>query len=52
MVGLGETDYPLDEVFWGTRKLLELQAARQPLVVVFEDIHWAEPAFLDLIEHA
>jgi class 3 adenylate cyclase/tetratricopeptide (TPR) repeat protein len=50
-VGLGETDYPLDEVFWGTRKLLELQAARQPLVVVFEDIHWAEPAFLDLIAH-
>ena len=50
-VGLGETDYTLDEVFWGTRKLLELQAARQPLVVVFEDIHWAESAFLDLIEH-
>ncbi len=50
-VGLGETDYPLDEVFWGTRKLLELHAARQPLVVVFEDIHWAESAFLDLIEH-
>ena len=50
-VGLGETDYPLDEVFWGTRKLLERQAARQPLVVVFEDIHWAETAFLDLIEH-
>ena len=50
-VGLGETDYPLDEVFWGTRKLLELQTARQPLVVVFEDIHWAESAFLDLIGH-
>jgi class 3 adenylate cyclase/tetratricopeptide (TPR) repeat protein len=50
-VGLGETDYPLDEVFWGTRKLLERQAAQQPLVVVFEDIHWAESAFLDLIEH-
>ncbi|MEN3312144.1 MAG: hypothetical protein V7645_1473, partial [Actinomycetota bacterium] len=50
-VGLGETDYPLDEVFWGTRKLLELEAAQHPLVVVFEDIHWAESAFLDLIEH-
>jgi len=50
-VGLAETDYPLDEVFWGTRKLLERQAARQPLVVIFEDIHWAESAFLDLIEH-
>jgi class 3 adenylate cyclase/tetratricopeptide (TPR) repeat protein len=50
-VGLGESDFPLDEVFWGTRKLLELQAARRPVVAVFEDIHWAESAFLDLIDH-
>ncbi len=50
-VGLTETSFPLDEVFWGTRKLLELQAAQQPVVVAFEDIHWAESAFLDLIEH-
>src|SRR6185369_12516890 len=26
-------------------------AARRPLVVVIDDIHWAEPAFLDLLEH-
>jgi class 3 adenylate cyclase/tetratricopeptide (TPR) repeat protein len=50
-VGLGGADFPLDEVFWATRKLLEIQAAQQPLVVIFEDIHWAEPAFLDLIDH-
>ena len=25
--------------------------AERPLVVVLEDIHWAEPTFLDLIEH-
>jgi class 3 adenylate cyclase/tetratricopeptide (TPR) repeat protein len=50
-VGLSGSDFPLDEVFWGTRKLLELQAGRKPLVVIFEDIHWAESAFLDLIEH-
>ena len=24
---------------------------RRPLVVVFDDIHWAEPALLDLVEH-
>jgi class 3 adenylate cyclase/tetratricopeptide (TPR) repeat protein len=34
-----------------TRKLLEATAAAQPLVVVWDDIQWAEPAFLDLIEH-
>ena len=50
-VGLSDSTYPLNELFWGTRKIFELQAARSPLVVVFDDIHWAEPAFLDLIEH-
>jgi tetratricopeptide (TPR) repeat protein len=34
-----------------TRKLLEAQAAERPLVVVWDDIQWAEPTFLDLIEH-
>ena len=33
------------------RKLLEAAAARRPLVVLFEDIHWGEPTFLELIEH-
>jgi class 3 adenylate cyclase len=33
------------------RKLLEREAAEQPLVVVFEDLHWAEPTCLDLVEH-
>ena len=33
------------------RKLLEAAAARQPLVVLFEDVHWAEPTFLELIEY-
>jgi class 3 adenylate cyclase/tetratricopeptide (TPR) repeat protein len=50
-VGLAEADHPLEEVFWATRKLFEAQASRQPLIVLFEDIHWAESAFLDLIEH-
>ncbi len=40
-----------DEAYWGVRKLLEHLAGERPLVVVFDDIHWAEPAFLELIEH-
>jgi class 3 adenylate cyclase/tetratricopeptide (TPR) repeat protein len=50
-VGLGSEDFSLDEIFWGTRKFFERQAGDQPLVVLFEDIHWAESAFLDLIEY-
>ena len=38
------------EIFWATRRLLETLAQRRPLVVVLEDLHWAEPTFLDLAE--
>lgn len=40
-----------DEIFWAVRKLLLAVARRSPLVVVFEDIHWAQPAFLEFLEH-
>ena len=40
-----------EEMFWAVRKLLEVLARREPLVVVFDDIHWGEPTLLDLIEH-
>jgi class 3 adenylate cyclase len=40
-----------DEVAWAFRKLLESQAVERALVVVFDDVHWGEPAFLDLVEH-
>ena len=40
-----------NEAAVATRKLLEAQAAERPLVVVWDDIQWAEPTFLDLIEH-
>jgi class 3 adenylate cyclase/tetratricopeptide (TPR) repeat protein len=40
-----------EETHWAVRKLFEVLAERRPLVAVFEDIHWAEPALLDLIEH-
>ncbi len=33
------------------RRLLERRAADRPQVVVLDDIQWAEPVFLDLIEH-
>ena len=39
------------DVQWAFRRLFEALARRRPLVVVFDDIHWAEPAMLDLIEH-
>jgi class 3 adenylate cyclase/tetratricopeptide (TPR) repeat protein len=40
-----------EETFWAYRKLFEALAMERPLVLVLEDIHWAEPTLLDLIEH-
>jgi predicted ATPase/class 3 adenylate cyclase len=40
-----------EETFWAVRRLFQALARRRPLVVVFEDIHWAEPTFLDMIDH-
>ena len=39
------------DVFWATRKLLETLARNRALLVVLEDVHWAEPTFLDLLEY-
>lgn len=50
-IGLAESGGGLQETFWAVRKLLEAVASDQPIVVVFDDIHWAEPTFLDLIEY-
>ena len=43
--------FPLAEVFWGVRRLVEILASRRPLVLVIDDIHSAESTLLDLIEH-
>jgi class 3 adenylate cyclase len=40
-----------DELFWSARAVLDSIAGRRPLVLVFDDIHWAEPSFLDLVEY-
>jgi class 3 adenylate cyclase/tetratricopeptide (TPR) repeat protein len=40
-----------EETFWAIRMLLEGLAGERPLVVVFEDIHWGEETFLDLVEY-
>ena len=39
-----------EELAFGLRRYLERRAGAVPLVVVFEDVHWAEPGLLDIIE--
>ena len=40
-----------EEIAWAVRRLLEAKAEQAPLVVVLDDIHWGEDAFLDLVDH-
>jgi DNA-binding SARP family transcriptional activator len=39
------------ETFWAVRRLFEALAGERPVVLVFEDLHWAELTLLDLIEY-
>ena len=50
-VGLDDTPIHEEDIFWATRRLLERLAANGTVVVMVEDIHWAEPALLDLLEY-
>jgi class 3 adenylate cyclase/tetratricopeptide (TPR) repeat protein len=51
LLGEEESAGASDEVPWAVRKALEAAAGSAPLVVVFDDIHWGEPTFLDLLEY-
>jgi predicted ATPase/class 3 adenylate cyclase len=48
-IGLSEKQFAVEETFWAARRLLERLAAERPLVVVLEDLHWAELTFLNLV---
>jgi class 3 adenylate cyclase len=49
LLGDSDRETSADEIAWAFRKLLEQEA---PVVVVFDDIHWGEETFLDLVESA
>jgi class 3 adenylate cyclase/tetratricopeptide (TPR) repeat protein len=51
VLGLTDDSGPAQETFWATRRLLESVGEKGPVVVVFDDIHWGEATFLDLVEY-
>jgi class 3 adenylate cyclase/tetratricopeptide (TPR) repeat protein len=50
-IGLVDDTASAQEIHWAVRRMFEVLARDRPAVVVFEDIHWAEPPLLDLIDH-
>jgi class 3 adenylate cyclase/tetratricopeptide (TPR) repeat protein len=51
LMGLAPAGGTIEESFRAVRVLLQAMSRRRPLVVVVEDIHWAEPSLLDLLHH-
>jgi class 3 adenylate cyclase/tetratricopeptide (TPR) repeat protein len=49
--GASEAAGSSEETFWAVRRAFEALARQRPLVVCFEDLHWAEPTLLDLVEY-
>ncbi len=51
LLGLSDAAFPLEESFWATARLFASVSSRRPLVLVLEDVHWAELTMLDLLDH-
>jgi predicted ATPase/class 3 adenylate cyclase len=51
LLGVATSVVSSERTFWSVRKLVEAVARRAPLVLVLEDVHWAEPKLLDLVEY-
>jgi class 3 adenylate cyclase/tetratricopeptide (TPR) repeat protein len=51
VLGAAEGERTPEQLSWAALRWAEQLADAQPLVLVFEDVHWAEEPLLDLIEH-
>jgi class 3 adenylate cyclase/tetratricopeptide (TPR) repeat protein len=51
LLGVSSGQSGTDELFWAVRRLLQALARQRPVLVLFDDVHWGEQTFLDLIDH-
>jgi DNA-binding SARP family transcriptional activator len=50
-IGLRAEPKSVAILFPAVRRLFEVLGSHRPLIVVLEDLHWAEPTFLDLVDY-
>jgi class 3 adenylate cyclase/tetratricopeptide (TPR) repeat protein len=50
-LGVGESASEAIHLLFAARRIVELLAERGPLLLVFEDVHWADDSLLDLIDY-
>jgi class 3 adenylate cyclase/tetratricopeptide (TPR) repeat protein len=51
LIGAGEGAGDREQSFTAWRSFLEAVAAQRPLVLVVEDLHWADASLLEFLEH-
>ena len=51
LLGVSGGDLPADQLFAAWRTFFERLTATGPVVLVFEDLHWADGGLLDFIDH-
>ena len=51
IMGLTDEPVPGEEIAWAVRRFVELLAAERPLVLVVDDLQWAEPVLIELLDH-
>jgi class 3 adenylate cyclase/tetratricopeptide (TPR) repeat protein len=51
VLGIAGGEATPEETLWAIRLLLEAIARERPLVFVIDDLQWAEPTMLQLVEH-
>jgi len=51
LAGLGDAVGAPHEIAWAVRRMMEHLSAKRPVVVVVDDIQWAQPVLVDLLEH-
>jgi class 3 adenylate cyclase/tetratricopeptide (TPR) repeat protein len=51
LLGLESAPAPEEENFAAWQRFIELVASERPLVLVFEDSHWARPGTFDFLRH-
>ena len=51
LVGLGEAGAERSELFAAWLRFFEALSARNPLILVIEDLHWADEAVLEFVSH-
>ncbi|MBI2780836.1 MAG: AAA family ATPase [Chloroflexi bacterium] len=50
-MNLSAAQFPVAELMWGGRRFLEVLASERPVVMLVDDLHWAEATFLDFLDY-